>query len=201
MTKRLRVLFLAAAAAVSASCSDEPPPRRASPVRAQPSDIEVLHQQLAKDPANADGWFHLSELYERASLYQEQAEALRKVIALRPEMGYAYVKLGTVCNRLQRYDEAVKNFLEAERYVPNQPQLYNNLAFSYGKLGKAREEIAALRKAIAIRPRYAVAHHNLGMALLEKGDLEGARKEVSILREIDEGAAVSLEKEIANAGR
>lgn len=200
MTGQLHALVLAAAVAVALSCSDEPP-RRASRVPAQPSDIEVLHQQLATDPRNADGWFHLSELYERASLYDQQAEALRKVIALRPHMGYAYVKLGTACNRLQEYEEAVASFIEAQKYVPNQPQLYNNLAFSYGKLGKVREEIAALRKAIALRPRYVVAHHNLGMALLKEGDREGARKEVRILRDIDEGAAASLEKEVESAGK
>jgi tetratricopeptide (TPR) repeat protein len=200
MTRWVRALVLAATASIAWSCSDEPP-RRASPVQAQPSDIDVLREQLAKDPKNADAWFHLSELYERASLYREQADALREVIALRPRMGFAYFKLGTACNRLRQYEEAVKNFTRAEKYVKNQPMLYNNLAVSYGKLGRTREEIAALRKAIAIRPRYSVAHYNLGMALLRKGDREGARKELRILEEFDEGAAASLRKEIEAASR
>ncbi len=200
MMRWTRAVVLLSAASLAPSCSDEAP-RRSAPLQAQPSDLDVLREQLAKDPKNADAWFHLADLYERANLYREQVTALREVIALQPQMGFAHFKLGTALNRLQQYEEAVKSFTKAEMYVKNQPMLYNNLAVSYGKLGKTREEIAALRKAIALRPRYAVAHYNLGMALLRKGDRKGAGEELRILEDFDEGAAASLRKEIDVAGR
>ncbi len=187
------IASLAAALIVSCSEGDE---KKAFPAATQKSDIEMLREKVKNDPSDAEAWFHLADLYERAMVYEEEADALRKVIALEPGKAYAYFKLGTTYNRLRRYPEAVESFVRAEKYIKNQPMLYNNLAVSYGKIGKTREEIAALEKAIAIRPRYSVAHYNLGMALLRKGARQGAMKEYRILQDLDEGAAASLKKEI-----
>ena len=111
-------------------------------------------------------------------------------------MGYAYFKLGTTYNRVERYQDAVANFQKATRYVHNQPMVYNNLAISYGKLGKTDEEIAALKKAVAMRPKYSIARFNLGMALLKKNDRTGARIQYDALKNLDEGLAAALKKEI-----
>jgi tetratricopeptide (TPR) repeat protein len=186
------------------SCSGEHGPEAAqAPAPAAKSDLEILLDQVRTNPRDAGAWFHLADLYERANLYQEEADALEQVIALDPKMGYAYVKLGTTCNRLGAYQRAVESFERAEKYVARLPVLYNNLALSYGKLGKTDAQVAALRKAIALRPSYATAHYNLGMALLARGDREGARKEQRTLQDLDEGAAASLKKEIdaPRAGR
>ncbi len=187
-----------AALGAALACSDPPP---APPPPAEPSDVEVLREHLQKEPGDAAGWFHLSELYDRASLYQDEADALRRVVALDPGMGYAHFRLGTTYGRLGDHPAAVKSFLEAQRTFRDQPVLYNNLAYSYGKLGRTGEEIAALRKAIALRPRYATARFNLGKALLARGDRAGAEQQVRALAEFDEGAAASLQRELDARGR
>jgi tetratricopeptide (TPR) repeat protein len=182
-----------ATAALLLSCSEEPAPRpRVGRGTAPKSDADLVQEQLAKDPNDAEAWFHLAEILDRGGLYEREAEALRKAIALKPEMGWAHLKLGTTCNRLGRYEEAVEHFRAAEKHLKPQPMLYNNLAWSYGKLGKGAEEIAALRKAIALRPTYAAAHLNLGMALVRKGARQEAEREQLVLQELDEGAAATL---------
>ncbi len=194
----LRLLALLSTATIL-SCSEEPERTVPSTVVTQQSDLAMLQEKVTKEPGDADAWFHLADLYERANQYLEQADALRKVVALRPEMGWAHFKLGTAYNRLQRYEEAVKSFRTAEKYVKDQPMLYNNLGVAYGKLGKPKEEIASLRKAVAIRPRYSMAHYNLGVALLRKGDRQGAATELRILQDLDEGTAAALKKDIDSA--
>jgi Flp pilus assembly protein TadD len=195
MRRATAILWLASAALWS--CSDEPPPRppltRAS---APKSDADLVQEQLKKDPSDAEAWYHLGEILERAGLHEREAEALKKAIELKPDMGWAHMKLGTACNRLGRYEEAVGHFRAAEKLLKRKPTLYNNLAWSYGKLGKNAEEIAALRKAIEIRPTYVVAHFNLGVALLRQGARREAEKELRILQELDEGAAATLQKEL-----
>ncbi len=188
--------LLLAAALVGMACTEEPPP---APAPAPPTDVEVLRERVAAQPDDADAWLHLAGVYDRISLYEDEADALRRVVALRPADGSVYVKLGTTYGRLGRHQEAVEAFSRAERTVKDQPVLYNNLAISYGKVGRTSDEIAALRKAIALRPRYAVARFNLGMALLRKGDRAGAAKELRALEEFDEGAAASLRKAIEAA--
>jgi tetratricopeptide (TPR) repeat protein len=202
MRRAAAVLCLASAALWS--CSEEPPPRpRLTRATAPKSDADLVQEQIRKDPNDAEAWFHLAEILERASLHEREAEALKKVVELRPDMGWAHLKLGTACNRLGRYEEAVEHFRAAEKLLKRKPTLYNNLAWSYGKLGRTAEEIAALRKAIEIRPTYVTAHFNLGMALLRKGARREAEKEVGILEDLDEGAAATLRRELgaSAAGR
>jgi tetratricopeptide (TPR) repeat protein len=129
-------------------------------------------------------------------MYPEEIEALKQTVTLKPDMGYAYFMLGTAYNRLDRYQEAVASFTKATKYIRNQPMIYNNMAISYGKLGNTDEEIATLKKALSLRPKYIIAHFNLGMAYLKKDRRDDAMKEYHVLMKIDEGAAASLKKEI-----
>jgi tetratricopeptide (TPR) repeat protein len=176
------------------SCSEERKP--AVPAAEQKSDVELLRARIQKDPNDADALFHLAELYERAGLYKEAADAFGKTVAAKPEMGYAHFKLGTVYNRLGRYQDAVASFSKATHYVPNQPMAYNNMAFSLGKLGRTADEIRALKKAISLRPGYSIAHFNLGMAYLKEGRRDDALKEHAELKELDETLAATLKQQI-----
>ena len=82
-------------------------------------------------------------------------------------MGYAHFKLGTVYNRLERYQDAVASFTKSIKYWTNQPMAYNNLAISYGKLGRTERRDHGAQKGYFPRPSYSIAHFNLGMAYLK----------------------------------
>lgn len=189
------VLILAVLLSGLASCSQDKPSTR--PPVEQKSEVELYRERMQKDPSDVDALVHLAEMYDRAGLYQEQAEALRKVVALKPEMGYAHFKLGTAYNRLGRYEDAVASFTKATRHWVNQPMVYNNMAISYGKLGRTADEVTALKKAISLRPRYSIAHFNLGMAYLKEGRRGDAMKEHAALKELDETLAATLKQQIA----
>jgi len=193
-------IIVALIAIVFASCSKEQV-QNPAPETTKKSDFELVREQVKNNPKDADAWYHLAELYERAEAYQEEIDALKHVISLKPAMGYTYFKLGTTYNRIERYQDAVINFLKATEYLHNQPMIYNNLAISYGKLGKTDDEISALKKALVMRPRYTIARFNLGMAYLKKGDRAEAMKQYQAIKNIDEGAAAALKKEIDSKGK
>lgn len=177
------------------SCSgekQEAPP----PVSSEKNLFEEVKERTVQNPKDAEAWYHLADLYERSEMYREEVDALNKVIAIDPRRGYAYVKLGNACNRLAQYQEAIKNFKTAIEYFPRNPVLYNNLAISYGKINKPDEEIAALEKAITLRPRYATARYNLGIALLKRGNRDGALKQYNEINKFDGGTAAALKKVI-----
>ncbi len=196
MTRHLLFCFLACCL-LAASCSDEKSVTRAP---GQPSvesnPISEVKAEIAKDPKDADAWYHLADLYERNDLYQEESEALLKVISIDPARGAAYVKLGTTYNRLGRYDDAVTQFKKAVKYNPRNALLYNNLAFALGKTGKIDEQVEALKRAIAIRPSYATARYNLGIVYLHRKNRDLALQQYAVLRNIDEEMAATLKKEI-----
>ena len=168
----------------------------ATPVVEQKNDVQLLREQIQDNPQDTEALVHLAELYDRAGLFKEEIDTLRKVVAIKPDMGYAYFKMGTACNRVEQYQDAVINFTQALQRIHNQPMIYNNLAFSYGKLGKTDQEIGALKKAIAMRPGYNIARFNLGMAYLKAGQREEALRQYVVLKDRDEGYAIALKKEI-----
>jgi tetratricopeptide (TPR) repeat protein len=175
-------------------CSEKKAPP--APPVAVKGDMELLVEQGMKDLKDAETWFHIADRYEMARQYPQQLDALQKVIAAKPEMGYAHLKLGNTYNSLGKREEAIKSLLEAKKHLPDNPVLYNNLGWTYGQVGKVKEQIAALRQAISLRPRYATGRLNLGLVLFRQGDRKGAEEQYTALLEFDEGTAQTLKKAI-----
>ncbi len=72
------------------------------------------------------------------------------------------------------YAEAANALEKAIKFTPENEELHFNLAFSYNRIGRAREAIAQYRETIRILPEYAEAHNNLGNLLVRNGDVGGA---------------------------
>ncbi len=193
------------------SCSEEKNKTAAPPPDTGEKNIfEEVKEQTVRNPNDAEAWYHLADLYDRSQLYQEEIAALKKVVALTPKngnaysklgdayirLGNAYSKLGDAYSRLGQYQEAINNFKMAVKFFPKNPVLYNNLAVSYGKIDNSDQEISTLEHAISLRPRYATARFNLGIAWLKKGKQDLAQKQYQELLKFDVGVAQSLKKEI-----
>lgn len=209
MSSLMRLLFVISLVVVvlpAVSCKREEPEREgaSAPAVSPYSDESVfgeVQKKLSENPDDPDALYHLGDLYERSAQYPEAIEAYKKVVALKPEMGYAYFKMGTAYNRIDKPAEAAEAFEKAVKYLPNFAVAYNNLGVAYGKLGKLDDEIAALNKAIELRPSYAAARYNLGMTHLKKGDKEAATKEYEALKDIDERVAEALMKNINSSSQ
>ncbi|HYQ48007.1 MAG TPA: tetratricopeptide repeat protein, partial [Thermodesulfovibrionales bacterium] len=158
--------------------------------------FDEVYKKVQQNPADAEAMYHLADLYDRNAQYPEAIETYKKVIKLKPDMGYAYFKMGTAYDRLNQPAEALDAFRAAEKYLPRHPVLYNNMGIAYGKLGKWNEEITALKTAVKLRPSYAAARYNLGVTYIRTKNTAAARKEYEALKKFDEGAAAALLKEI-----
>jgi Flp pilus assembly protein TadD len=163
------------------------------------SVFDEVKKKLQENPKDADLLYRLADLYDRNGQYAEAADTYKKVVTIKPDMGYAYFKMGTAYDRLNRSEDAVTAFVKAIKLMPDYAMAYNNLGVTYGKLGKAHEEIRMLKKAIELRPKYASARYNLGIAYLKSGNKKAAMQEYEALQNIDTGFAQALLKEI-NAG-
>jgi tetratricopeptide (TPR) repeat protein len=192
------ILFMSSFLIFSCSNNKE---QATPPVSTEKNLFEELRDQAARNPKDAEAWYHLSDLYERSEMYREEADALQKIIVIDPKRGYVYVKLGNAYNRLGQYQEAIKNYMKAIEFFPKNPVLYNNLAIAYGKLGKTDDEVIALKKAISLRPRYSTARYNLGIALLKKGKRSEALTQYHELDTFDVSVAAALKKEIDGKGK
>ena len=163
------------------------------------SVFDEVKKKLQEIPKDADLLYRLADLYDRNGQYAEAADTYKKVVTIKPDMGYAYFKMGTAYDRLNRPEDAVAAFVKAIKLMPNYAMAYNNLGVTYGKLGRTREEIQMLKKAIELRPKYASARYNLGMSYLKSVNKKAALQEYEALQSVDTGFAQALLKEI-NAG-
>jgi len=198
---RLAALLLAVSLCVLPACSGEDrkeKPKKGNAASQYSADtiFDEVYKQVQKTPNDVEALYHLADLYDRSAQYPEAIETYKKVVKLKPDMGYVWFKMATDLDRLNKPAEAVEAFKSAAKYLPNHAVLFNNMGIAYGKLGKDEDEIAALRKAIKIRPNYAAARYNLGITYLRKKNKAAAMKEYEALKEFDEGMANALHKEI-----
>jgi tetratricopeptide (TPR) repeat protein len=127
---------------------------RAAAIAAQSGKIDeaiALNEKvLAKNPNNTEVLVALADLYSRKKLPKKAEEMLARVVDLDPKNAYrTFYNLGVV--------------------IENRDDLTD---------ADHRKAIEAFRKSIDLRPDYALAHRDLGLALLRKGDLPEARKEL-----------------------
>ena len=84
---------------------------------------------------------------------KEQAEATRR-------LGEAYFREG-------KYVDALRELLNAERMVPKDPLVHNDLGLVYFARGRKDLAVTHFRRALELKPDYAEAQNNLGLTYLE----------------------------------
>lgn len=128
----------------------------------KPADaIESWRVVVAAKPEDAEAWMSLGDLYAQTGDAAKSEAAYKKVVELDPEHAYrTYFNLGAVI-------ENRDNLSEADN----------------------RKAADAFRKAIEIKPDYALAYRHLGYTLLRSGDLPGAKKAFQKYLELEPKAA------------
>ncbi|MEO0947196.1 MAG: tetratricopeptide repeat protein, partial [Cyanobacteria bacterium J06641_5] len=69
-----------------------------------------------------------------------------------------------------RYKEAIAELQQVVAAEADHVEALNNLGVAYSRNRQIKAAIESYERAIAVRPEFAKAHHNLGMTLLQQGD-------------------------------
>ena len=101
-------------------------------------------------------------------------QVYRLVVGTDPSNAQAWYMLGSIKHLRGRNDEAVTDYLEAIRLVPNFSEASNNLGAALHAERRFAEAEASLRRALSHQPNYAEAHNNLGATLHAQGRSEEA---------------------------
>jgi len=126
------------------------------------SEINIWKDAASKSPQKNRPWFNLGvALFEKDRL-PEASLAIRKAIALKPNMGVGYRNLGCVENGLGRHREALEALRIGVQLMPRDVEQHFEMGKAYACLGEMPAAEAALKIAIGLRPDHRPAHLALG---------------------------------------
>ena len=101
---------------------------------------------------------------EQSRQYAEARTHYEQLIRRRPARYEAYHHLGQVCDRQKRFAEAQENYQQAILLAEDrEPDLFNDLGYSFFLQGKLDKAESAMQKAVALRPTEPKYHNNLGL--------------------------------------
>ena len=85
------------------------------------------------------------------------------------EQADSHLNIGIAYFGSERYNDALKEFLQAEKLAPRDTKVHYYMGITYHRKGLNDKAINEFQKALSLRSDYSEAHNNLGAVYLEMG--------------------------------
>ena len=115
-----------------------------------PEAISEFRAELALDPNHAQSMLYIADSQVQMNQYAEAKPLLEKAIRIDPSLGLAHLDLGVVAANEGGNDEALREFLAAEKLIPGDVNVHWRLGRLYRTMGRKEEAKAELDKASSI---------------------------------------------------
>jgi arylsulfatase A-like enzyme/Tfp pilus assembly protein PilF len=139
-----------------------------------PDALPLLRKAIADDPNIAVLHFFYGGCYLEAEDYEKAAPELSRAVQLDPGFTHAEMQLGRAWMRLKKREEATTAFEDVVKAEPGNVEAHIFLIVLYGRAKRLQDQIRECRTVLATIPDNYGANFNLGRALLDTGDFEGA---------------------------
>ena len=154
---------------------------------------ENYRQAIRLDPYNsADAHYALGLVYRDWGRPEEEIQAYKQAIKLKPDYASAYERLGSRYLKSKKYAEAIETFKQLIALKPGDANVPNNIGEAYLGMNLMSDAVASFRQAIQLKPDFGKAYYNLGRSLLAMGNREGALEQYNILQNLDQDWAERL---------
>ena len=115
-----------------------------------PEAIKEFQAELVNNPNHAQALLYAAESEIQLNQYADAAPLLEKAVKLDPTLGLAHLDLGILAANDGRNDDALREFLAAEKLTPNDVNVHWRLGRLYRAMGRKEEAKAELDKASTI---------------------------------------------------
>jgi tetratricopeptide (TPR) repeat protein/tRNA A-37 threonylcarbamoyl transferase component Bud32 len=128
-----------------------------------PAKAESLLRQAAEvEPQSAASYFELGKFYTAGKEYRKAIAAYRTAVKLDPKAPDPQFNLGFLYAQTKNYPAAEKAFLRVISLSPSYlDEVYYNLAVVQGRMGKRKESMNNLERALELNPNNAKAKEHL----------------------------------------
>jgi len=153
----------------------------------------AYRQSIKLDPYNAaDAYYALGLVYRDWGKADDEIQAYKAAIRLRPDYTVAYERLGSRYLRSKKFNEAIEIFRQLAALKPGDANAPNNMGEAYFELNRLNDAVESFRQSIRLKPDFGKAYYNLGRCLLAMGNRDGALEQYTILTNIDPDWAEKL---------
>jgi tetratricopeptide (TPR) repeat protein len=132
--------------------------------------ITELKEIEQLDPTNVAIITHIAQLYGTSSCYDQAISYYRKSCCMKPDSPDLMIGLANTLINAHQEQEAIALYYKVLEKNPTLTTTLHNFGFLLKKLGYVDQAIEVYKRVIEQRPDYALAHLNLGIAYLSKGD-------------------------------
>src|SRR5688572_1082133 len=154
---------------------------------------EAYRAAIKLDPYNsADVYYALGLVYRDWNKADEEIQAYKQAIRLRPDYTVAYERLGSRYLKSKKFNEAVEIFRQLAALKPGDAYAPNNMGEAYLELNRLNDAVDSFRQSIRLKPDFGRAYYNLGKTLLAMGNRDAALEQYTILTNIDPDWAEKL---------
>lgn len=135
--------------------------------------LECHKTSLLLDPTDIHAQNRIADTYIKRKEYDKAHEHYERVIELAPQNPNSYTKLASsMFSNQDRYEEAIKLFHKALEINPRHPLTLNNIGAVMYDYGEIDASLQYFRDALALKPNYLMARHNLALGQLLIGDFQ-----------------------------
>jgi serine/threonine-protein kinase len=137
--------------------------------------LACLRQAVALAPQEAGMHNNLGVVLKAKGQLDEAIACLRKAVGIDPKVSGSHNNLGVALKARGQIDEAFASWKKAVELDPRNVEAQTSLAAYLSEFKRDYDgAIACCHRALAINPKHAMAHANLGDALAGKGQVEEA---------------------------
>ena len=149
------------------------------------SYIEKQKEILESEEENVDAHYNLARSYYFIKSYEFAEKHARRATRFDPFNGGYYELMGSIAFALERYGDAITEFVIAVRISPERVSAYLKLAATYEKIEDDSRAISSLEQALVIDRLYVAALYNLARIYLRQREFEGTKRTLDTLLKLE----------------
>jgi len=158
--------------------------RRAGRKRESRADYEAAIKLTEQDdPNRRDAAARLASLLRDAGDFDDAVDLLRDTVRVSGTNAKIYTELGLIYIAQKRLELAQLVLVKAAELDAKDPAIYNAFAVLALRQGKAQEAFERFDQAVSLDPNYIDARFNKAAVLLDAGDYQRARTELTTIVE------------------
>ncbi|HKO62789.1 MAG TPA: tetratricopeptide repeat protein [Pyrinomonadaceae bacterium] len=154
---------------------------------------ENYRNAIKLDPFNAaDAHYAVGLVYRDWGRVDEEIQAYKQAIKLKPDYVSAYERLGSRYLRSKKYPEAIETYKQISSLKPGDANAPNNMGEAYYEIGLTSDAVEAFKQAIRLKPDFGKAYYNLGRTYIAMKNRDAAVEQYNILQNLDQDWADRL---------